>query len=165
MGVDGNPSPILSVRAVGARWRVEQFEFEGLWGMTNARMVTRVPAVTGGAAVAAALTLAVPQTAVADTRPSAPTPATVAVDGLPTVQIDGVVWSQAVVGNTVYADGDFRTARPAGAAAGTNTVARTHLLAYDIRTGGLITSFRPGPERPGPFRGRLAERDPRLRRG
>ena len=33
---------------------------------------------------------------------------------LPTVQIDGVVWSQAIVGNTVYAGGTSPTrARPA----------------------------------------------------
>ena len=31
----------------------------------------------------------------------------VTADALPTVQVDGVVWSQAVVGNTVYAGGQF----------------------------------------------------------
>ena len=40
-------------------------------------------------------------------------PATVTADALPTVQIDGVVWSQAVVGNTVYAGGQLRQ-RPPG---------------------------------------------------
>ena len=45
-------------------------------------------------------------------------------DALPTVQINGVVWNQEIVGNTVYVGGDFTTARPAGAAAGTNEVAR-----------------------------------------
>ena len=51
--------------------------------------------------------------------PIIPTPTnTVTADALPTVQIDGVVWSQAVVGNTVYAGGRFNNARPAGAAGG-----------------------------------------------
>ncbi|RBY95121.1 radical SAM protein [Blastococcus sp. TF02-8] len=82
----------------------------------------------------------------ADTRPlvpSAATPVTVSADALPTVQINGVAWSQVVVGNTVYVAGKFTTARPAGAPAGTQEVARTNLLAYDIRTGTLIPSFAP----------------------
>src|SRR3954470_23516098 len=84
-----------------------------------------------------------PGVAEADTRPAAGTPSTVAADALPTVQIDGVAWAQAVVGNTVYVGGSFTTARPAGAAAGTNTTPRANMLAYDITTGNLITSFAP----------------------
>ena len=64
-------------------------------------------------------------------------------DRLPTVQIDGVAWSQVVVGNTVYVGGRFNNARPAGAAAGTNLTPRGNLLAYDLTTGNLITSFAP----------------------
>jgi PKD repeat protein len=80
----------------------------------------------------------------ADTRPGVPgEPVTVSADGLPTVQVDGVVWQQVVVGNIVYAAGSFSTARPAGAAPGTNTVTRQNLLAFDITTGQLITSFAP----------------------
>ena len=71
-----------------------------------------------------------------------PTASTVTADALPTVQIDGVVWSQVIVGNTVYAGGKFTNARPAGAAAGTNQTARSNLLAYDITTGNLITCSR-----------------------
>ena len=56
------------------------------------------------------------------------------------MQIDGVVWAQAIVGNTVYAGGQFANARPAGAAAGTNLTPRTNLLAYDLTTGALITT-------------------------
>lgn len=67
----------------------------------------------------------------------------VTADGLPTVQINGVVWTQLVVGNTVYAGGTFSTARPAGSAPGRNTVRRANLLAFDIRTGKLIASFAP----------------------
>ncbi len=90
----------------------------------------------------------------ADSAPADPnnpaTPVTVALDSLPTVQVTGgmfgrgaggVVWTQAVVGNTVYAGGDFTKARPAGAARGVDEVTRTDLLAYDIRTGELIESF------------------------
>ncbi|WP_258724057.1 LamG-like jellyroll fold domain-containing protein [Cellulomonas sp. NS3] len=84
------------------------------------------------------------QPAAADTAPADPTvPETVAADGLPTVQIDGVVWDQEIVGNRVYVAGNFTTARPAGAAPGTSTVPRSHLLAYDLTTGVLITSFAP----------------------
>jgi chitodextrinase len=68
-------------------------------------------------------------------------PPTVGADVLPTTQIDGVAWAQTVVGNTVYVAGKFTTARPAGAAAGVNTTPRSNLLAYDITTGNLISSF------------------------
>ncbi|MBG6192123.1 PKD repeat protein, partial [Arthrobacter sp. CAN_A212] len=64
-------------------------------------------------------------------------------DALPTVQIDGVVWQQTIVGNTVYVAGNFTTARPAGSPVGANTVQRNNILAYDIRTGVLIDSFAP----------------------
>lgn len=69
--------------------------------------------------------------------------AAVAVDVLPTVQIDGVAWSQAAVGTTVYAGGEFTTARPAGAAPGVDTVGRKNLLAYDVTTGVLQSAFNP----------------------
>src|SRR5918993_1019450 len=97
--------------------------------------------ILGGAGVA----LAPP--AGADTAPLDPadpaTPATVTADPLPTVQINGVAWAQAVVGNIVYVAGEFTRARPAGAAPGTQEVVRNHLLAYDIRTGELIPGFAP----------------------
>ncbi len=67
----------------------------------------------------------------------------VTADALPTVQIDGVVWSQAIHDNTVYAGGSFANARPAGAASGTNQTPRSNLLAYNLSTGNLITSFAP----------------------
>ncbi|MGY1693094.1 LamG-like jellyroll fold domain-containing protein, partial [Geodermatophilus sp. SYSU D01105] len=88
-----------------------------------------------------------PPSAAADTAPLDPanpaTPATVTADPLPTVQINGVAWSQVVVGTTVYVAGSFDRARPAGAAPGTQEVVRNNLLAYDIRTGELIPSFAP----------------------
>jgi PKD repeat protein len=82
----------------------------------------------------------------ADTAPPDPgnpaSPPTVAADGLPTAQIDGVAWSQVVVGDTVYVAGKFTTARPAGSAPGVNTVPRNNLMAYNINTG-VMTSFAP----------------------
>ena len=83
-----------------------------------------------------------PQRAAADTAPPTGLPATVSSDPLPTAQINGVVWSQVVVGNTVYAGGQFTRARPAGAAAGTQEVVRNNLVAYNLSTG-VMTSFAP----------------------
>lgn len=81
----------------------------------------------------------------ADTTPTNPddpkTPVTVSADALPTVQVNGVVWQQAVIGNTVYAAGKFTHARPAGAAVGTNETPRSNLLAYNLDTGTLQTGF------------------------
>ena len=80
----------------------------------------------------------------ADARAAAPGPdSTVTADALPTVQIDGVVWAQVVIGTTVYVGGQFTTARPAGSPAGVNTVPRSNLLAFDITTGSLISSWAP----------------------
>lgn len=70
-------------------------------------------------------------------------PTTVAGDSLPTTQINGVVWAQVIVGNRVYVGGEFTRARPAGSAAGVNEVVRNNLLAYDLTTGALISSFNP----------------------
>lgn len=98
-----------------------------------------------GAVFAALLTFtATAAPAVADTVPQgAGEASTVSADALPTVQINKTVWSQVVVGNTVYAGGTFTKARPAGNAAGVGEVDRTYLLAYDLTTGVLINSFAP----------------------
>ncbi|NEK85474.1 PKD domain-containing protein [Blastococcus saxobsidens] len=108
------------------------------------RAPVRVVAGTVSLLLAAGSLALLPGVANADSAPltpSAATPTTVAADALPTVQINGVAWAQAVVGNTVYVGGSFTSARPAGAPAGTGETPRSHLLAYDIRTGELITSF------------------------
>ena len=69
-------------------------------------------------------------------------PLTVSADGLPTWQINGVVWSQAVVGNTVYVAGNFTRARPPGVAAGgPGEVDANYAFAYDITTGNRVASF------------------------
>ncbi|WP_231502635.1 PKD domain-containing protein [Blastococcus sp. URHD0036] len=105
-----------------------------------------VAAMAAAAVAVGSWALALPGTARADSAPTpvtATNPTTVTADALPTVQINGVVWSQVVVGDTVYVGGSFTRARPAGAAAGTNETVRNNLLAFDIRTGQLITSFAP----------------------
>ncbi len=82
--------------------------------------------------------------AAADTSPVDPSaPETVSAAALPTVQINGVVWAQVIVGNRVYATGQFSQARPAGAAPGMNETPRSNILAYDLTTGELITSWAP----------------------
>ncbi|MGV9194813.1 PKD domain-containing protein [Microbacterium sp. MC2] len=64
---------------------------------------------------------------------------TVTADGLPTVQLDsGIVWTQVMNGNVVYAGGSFSQTRPANAAPGTNLTPRSNLLAYDVTTGNLL---------------------------
>jgi PKD repeat protein len=113
----------------------------------TATIAARVTAGAVGLALAIGVLGAAAPAAHADSAPvdptSSATPTTVSADALPTVQINGVAWSQVVVGNTVYVAGKFTTARPAGAPAGTRETVRNNMLAYDIRTGELITSFAP----------------------
>lgn len=99
-------------------------------------------AVLGVASLITVMSIAEPADAVPPVRDR--TAKTVTTDPLPTVQINGVVWTQVMIGNVVYAGGEFTAARPAGAAAGTNQTSRKNLLAYDITTGKLITTFVPG---------------------
>ncbi len=83
-------------------------------------------------------------TATADTAPvDLNLPDTVSADALPTVQINGVVWSQVIVGDRVFVTGEFTHARPAGAAPGVDETPRSNILAYDIHTGELVTSWAP----------------------
>lgn len=98
------------------------------------------PVVSAAAPAVAALDGAA---ATSTTPPPAITQQTVSTDALPTVQTNGIVWAQVVVGDTVYATGEFTSARPAGSAVGSNETARGRLLAYDIRTGELIASWAP----------------------
>ena len=82
--------------------------------------------------------------ATADTVPINPseTPS-VSTDSLPTAQMNGIAWSQVVIGNVVYVGGKFTRARPAGSPAGSNEVARNNILAYNITTGVLVPGFAP----------------------
>ncbi len=111
------------------------------WHRSVLAMFTTAVVVTGGVLLGFASS--------ATAIPGGPAPIeqrnanTVTADPLPTVQIDsGVVWTQEVVGNTVYAGGSFTNARPAGAAQGTNLIPRSNILAYNLTTG-VITSFAP----------------------
>ena len=115
--------------------------------MNTTRTIASRLAVAASALALVVTSIVATTPAVADTLPANPSspssPPTIAADALPTAQIDGVAWSQVVVGNTVYVAGKFTTARPAGAAPGTNTVPRNNLLAYNIETGVLVSSFAP----------------------
>jgi len=107
----------------------------------RARM--RAALVLTAAALAAPAAL-LPIQAQADTRPpSASTPPTVSTDVLPTAQLNGVAWTQLVVGNTVFVGGSFSKAQPAGAASGVATVTRNNMLAYTLTTGTLVSRFAP----------------------
>ena len=100
-------------------------------------MVTAVAMLTLGMVLVSSNT-----SAKADTDPPAGTPSTVSADSLPTWQINGVVWSQVTIGDTVYAAGSFSQARPPGVAVGgAGSVNVGNLIAYNITTGNLITSF------------------------
>ncbi len=81
-----------------------------------------------------------PTPSAADSQPPTGVPATVTADVLPTVQIDGIVRAEAIYRNTVYAVGQFTTARPPQGVAGTPQT-RTNILAYNITTGALDMSF------------------------
>lgn len=102
----------------------------------------RLAALAAACALTVSALTAVAGGASADTAPVNPadpkTPVTVSSDPLPTAQLDGVAWQQVVVGDTVYVAGKFTKARPAGAAAGSQTVARNNVLAYRLSTGELL---------------------------
>jgi nitrite reductase/ring-hydroxylating ferredoxin subunit len=53
-------------------------------------------------------------------------------------QTNGRVTAIAVVGSTAYLGGEFTAVRPAGSAAGKNTVSRKHAAAIDLTTGALL---------------------------
>ena len=119
-------------------------ETGGRGGRARRRAALLTVVALAGASVTAGAVQLLVQADSAPANPADPaTPATVSADALPTVQMDGVAWSQAVIGNTVYVGGRFSNARPAGAAAGTNLTARSNFLAYNLTTGELITTFAP----------------------
>jgi PKD repeat protein len=105
--------------------------------------------VRGGVAAALVVSMvmvgavALPQQAAqADTAPDPSVPQTVSADALPTWQINGVIWSQVTVGNTVYATGSFTRARPPGVAAGgVGEIVANNIFAFDIRTGNRVATF------------------------
>jgi hypothetical protein len=85
---------------------------------------------------AAALPVVLPAT---PALAAGPLPTAVTAGGMPTPQVDGIVFAVAIVGNTAYAGGRFTKARPAGAApGGAGEVDRHNLLAFDLTTGALL---------------------------
>lgn len=112
----------------------------------NRAMFKRVGVMSSALSLGAAAVFGfgVVSPAQADTAPAdANEPKTVSSDPLPTAQIDGVAWTQAVVGDRVFVGGSFTTARPAGSPAGTNTDPRANIMAFDINTGALDQNFKP----------------------
>lgn len=86
--------------------------------------------------LAACLALVLPLTSAMAADP----PPTVTAGALPAPQTNGIVFSLAIVGNTAYAGGRFSKARPAGVApGGSGEVTRNNLLAFDVRTGKLLS--------------------------
>jgi large repetitive protein len=94
-------------------------------------------------AVVAALAAGGLTAAAAAADPVPPPPATtVTADALPTWQINGVVFSQVVVGTTVYVTGSFTKARPPGVPAGDpSEVDAANIFAFDLTTGQRVASF------------------------
>ncbi|RKR75082.1 LamG domain-containing protein [Frondihabitans australicus] len=111
------------------------------------RALRRTLAVTAVGALVTAGALVATSSAQADTAPVNPTdpktPVSVSADALPAPQIDGVVWVQAVSGNTVFVGGNFQKVRPAGAAAGTSTVSQPYFFSYNLTTGVMNAAFAP----------------------
>ena len=103
----------------------------------------RAVAVVAGVVTVLGASLLSAPSAVAAVPPLRESGSTVVTgDALPTAQIDGVAWAQAIRGDTVYVGGDFTTARPAGAAPGQHTVPRGNLMAYSLSTG-VMRDFAP----------------------
>lgn len=106
-------------------------------------IVRRTVATLAAAAmtIAALASVVIPSAPAAAADPPA-TPDTVTADVLPTWQINGVVWSQTVVGNTVYVTGSFTKARPPGVpAGGAGEIDAGNIFAFDITTGNPIPNF------------------------
>lgn len=113
------------------------------FGSAAAAVVAMLLITFGLTPVRADAATAAQSTAVADSdTASSSTPSTVTADALPTWQVNGVVWSQVTVGNTVYVTGSFTTARPPGVAVGgAGQIAANNIFAYDITTGNPISGF------------------------
>lgn len=97
------------------------------------------------ALVVVALVVAAAATAAPAHAGPTPPPASsgaVSAKMLPTWQINGVVWSQAIVHNTVYVTGSFTKARPPGVpVGGPGEVPAGNLFAFDLTTGERVASF------------------------
>jgi large repetitive protein len=110
-------------------------------------LATAAAAVVMHPATASAAVPAAPAVAPAAAEAAVdPPPPTVTADALPSWQINGVVWSQAIVGDVVYVTGSFTRARPPGVAAGgAGEVVANNIFAYRLSTGDRVTSFATNP--------------------
>jgi PKD repeat protein len=98
--------------------------------------------LTATATVIAGLALVVMPSVPAAASDAPALPDTVTADVLPTWQINGVVWSQAVVGDTVYVTGSFTRARPPGVpVGGAGEIDAVNIFAFDITTGNPVPNF------------------------
>lgn len=113
------------------------------WSAPHQRVRVGIVAALAALVLTTSGLIFTPTVASADSAPDVGVEETVTSDPLPTAQIDGVVWTQAIVGDTVYVGGEFTTARPAGAAAGVGTQPRANLMAYNLQTGEM-TTWNPG---------------------
>lgn len=102
---------------------------------SHKRLCGIVAAIVSATAGLAGLTPAQPAAAV-----SLPTdPATVTAEALPTWQLNGVVWSTVVVGNTAYVTGEFSQARPPGEAVNSPlSIDAKNIFAFDVTTGNPV---------------------------
>ena len=108
-------------------------EASGGWFRRASAAIATAALLVGG------LTLTGGTAFAADPPPTPPTPQTVTADALPTWQINGVVWSQVVVGTTVYVTGSFTAARPPGVpVGGAGEIPALNIFAYDITTGNPV---------------------------
>lgn len=106
---------------------------------SSSRFVKRLSGLVVGALAVTSGLLGFGHTSPAVAAPLPGDPATVTAEALPNWQINGVVWSQVTVGNTVYATGDFTKARPPGEAAGSPLeIAALNIFAFDVRTGNPV---------------------------
>ncbi|MGC5224155.1 PKD domain-containing protein [Micromonospora sp. DT81.3] len=126
----------MSVRTFTSAWRPRLRT--AIVGITVSAVVAT--GIVVGVAAPASAAEPIPGIAPIEQRDPA---TTVTADALPTVQIDsGIVWAQAIAGDTVFAGGSFSNARPAGANPGQSLMPRSNILAYNINTG-VATSFAP----------------------
>ena len=90
-----------------------------MFGIRLAERRRRALAVLLGLLLGSAMAVPAAQLAHAAPPPGVPpvsarTASVVTADALPTAQVNGVVWTQAVVGDRVFAAGEFSRARPRG---------------------------------------------------
>ncbi|MGC3953808.1 MAG: PKD domain-containing protein [Propionicimonas sp.] len=102
-------------------------------------LIKRIGALTASVAVTATMLVAAVSAPTAEAAVLPTDPATVTAEGLPTWQVNGVVWSVVVVGNTAYATGEFSAARPPGEPVNSAlSVPAKNIFAFDVTTGNPV---------------------------